>query len=197
MAQLKMYWLPGTEIAQHTLPEGYSISNYKDESDKLAWIECCKNGLVGDDATVESFDNAITNNPNIHMQEDVFFIDYGGEHIGTVTAFVIEEEKLGDMHMVGIRTDFRGKGLGKILCQITLEHLKDKDIRAISLTTDEWRKPAVRSYLNAGFHPVEYDIGMQERWELELDAVDVDSVLMLNEDCTPYRTIYRKKPETT
>ena len=51
MAQLKMYWLKGTPVADLTLPEGYSIVNYKDEADKMAWIECCKNGLVGDIST--------------------------------------------------------------------------------------------------------------------------------------------------
>lgn len=193
MAQLKMYWLPGTPVQEFPLPDGYTISNYKDEKDKAAWVECCKNGLVGDDATDAAFDDAILGRPDIIPTEDVFFIDYAGEHIGTVTAYVMKEEQKGDMHMVGIRTDFRGKGLGKILCMICLQHLKDRDISCIELTTDEWRKAAVRSYLNAGFHPVEYDENMPERWEAELYEVGVDSVEMLNEDCTPFRTLYAKK----
>lgn len=192
MAQLKMYWLPGTQIQEYPLPQGYSISNYKDESDKPAWVECCKKGLVDDDATAEAFDRRITVDPNIHPQEDVFFLDYNGEHIGTVTAFVNPETKLGDMHMVGIRPDFRGKGLSKYLCQITLNHLKDRDIRAIFLTTDEWRKSAVKSYLRAGFCPVEYDLGMQDRWEAMLEELDVESAPMLYEDGTPFRTVCRK-----
>ena len=192
MAQLKMYWLAGTPIKHYDLPEGYSISNYKTEADKLAWVECCKNGLVDDDAGTEAFDRTITNWKEINMEEDVFFLDYEGEHVGTVTAFVFPERRMGDMHMVGIRTDFRGKGLGKYLCQITLEHLKDKDIDFISLTTDEWRKAAVKSYLNAGFLPVEYRLGMQRRWEAELEAIGVDSVQMVYEDGSPYHVIYRK-----
>ena len=31
-----MYWIPGTPIRNFELPEGYSISNYKCEADKLA-----------------------------------------------------------------------------------------------------------------------------------------------------------------
>lgn len=192
MAQLKMYWLPGTKIEEHALPEGYCVSNYKNESDKLAWVECCKQGLLEDDATAEAFDRRITVDSNIHPQQDVFFLDYNGEHIGTVTAFVNAETRLGDMHMVGIRPDFRGKGLSKFLCQITVNHLKDRDIRAIFLTTDEWRKAAVKSYLRAGFLPVEYDSGMQERWEAMLEELQVDSAQMLYEDGTPFRMVYRK-----
>ena len=192
MAQLKMYWLPGTQIQEYPLPQGYSISNYKDESDKLAWVECCKKGLVDDDTTAEDFDRRITVDANIHPQEDVFFLDCNAEHIGTVTAFVNPETKLGDMHMVGIRPDFRGKGLSKYLCRITLNHLKDRDIRAIYLTTDEWRVAAVKSYLRAGFLPVQYDVGMEERWETMLETLGIDHVQMLNEDGTPFRTVYRK-----
>ncbi|MBQ2750508.1 MAG: GNAT family N-acetyltransferase [Clostridia bacterium] len=191
MAQLKMYWLAGTPITEVTIPEGYSVSNYKTEEDKLAWCECCRNGLIADDAGVEAFDGCITNNPNINLEEDVFFLDYAGEHVGTVTAFVMDGN-VGDMHMVGIRTDHRGKGLAKILSYLTLKHLSEKGVKHIALTTDEWRVSAVKSYLTAGFRPVEYDLGMQDRWEAMLETLKVDSVEMLYDDATPYHTIYRK-----
>lgn len=109
-----------------------------------------------------------------------------------MTAFSDPNTRLGDMHMVGIRPDFRGKGLGKYLNQITLCHLRERDITAVFLTTDEWRVAAVKSYLRAGFLPVQYDVGMQERWEAMLETLGIDHVQMLNEDGTPFRTIYRK-----
>lgn len=189
MAQLKMYWLPGTPINEVPLPEGYTVSNYKTPEDKLAWCEICKNGLVGDDANENTFDNSITNNENINIYEDVFFIDYNGEHIGTVTAFVNKEHNIGDMHMVGIRTDFRGKGLAKYLNFITLNHLSAKNVDYIFLTTDEWRKGAVKSYLTGGFLPVEYDEGMEERWKAVIKEYGISSVQMLNNDATPYKII--------
>ena len=192
MAQLKMYWFPDRPINEEPLPAGYSVSRYKTEADKLAWVECCKNGLVGDDATAEAFDNSITSNRHINLTEDVFFLDYNGEHIGTVTAFVNSEHNFGDMHMVGIRTDFRGRGLAKYLNFITQKHLKDRGLRFVLLTTDEWRKGAVKSYLNGGFLPVEYALGMEDRWQAVLEEYGIDSVPMVYEDGSPYKTIYRK-----
>ena len=192
MAQLKMYCLPGTPVNEVPLPEGYSISRYQTEADKLAWCECCKNGLVSDDADEDTFDDRITDDPNINIYEDVFFLDHNGEHIGTVTAFYNAEKNFGDMHMVGIRTDYRGKGLSKYLNFITLKHLLPKGVNYIVLTTDEWRKGAVKSYLSGGFLPVEYDEGMEERWAAVLEEYGIDSVQMLNEDATPYKIIYRK-----
>ena len=50
MAQLKMYRFANTPYKEAPLPEGYTISAYETEADKMAWVECCKKGLVADDA---------------------------------------------------------------------------------------------------------------------------------------------------
>ena len=192
MAQLKMYWFPDTPIDAAPLPEGYTISKYQAEADKLAWVECCKNGLVGDDADEKAFDNSITDNENIDLADDVFFLDHNGEHIGTVTAFVIKERNVGDVHMVGIRTDYRGKGLSKFMLSAALNHLKNKGVKYALLTTDEWRKGAVKSYLTAGFLPVEYDEGMEERWAAVLEDYGIDNVEMVDEDGKPFCIVTRK-----
>ena len=191
MAQLKMYWFPDTPIFASPLPEGYAISKYQTEADKLAWVECCKNGLVGDDATAAAFDNSITDNENISLTDDVFFLDHNGEHIGTVTAFVIKERSVGDVHMVGIRTDYRGRGLSKYMLSAALNHLKNKGVRYALLTTDEWRKGAVKSYLTAGFLPVDYDEGMIPRWEAVLEDYGIDSVQMVDEAGEPLCIVTR------
>ncbi len=183
MAQLKMYWLKGTPVADLTLPEGYSMVNYKEcIEDKAAWVECCKNGLVGDDTAPEFFDECVADVDDCVPEKDVFFLDYEGEHIGTVAAIYHPDEKEGQVHMVGIKTEFRGKGLGKYLNNTAVKKLAQQDADYIYLTTDEWRKGAVKSYLTAGFIPVEYDEGMKARWEWMLAELEVDSVDMVYED---------------
>ena len=187
MGQLTMYWLPGNKIPNEPLPEGYSISTYKQESDKLDWCRICQNGLVGDKATAATFDNSITNNINIYLYNDVFFLDYKGEHIGTTTAFwhKTAPDHRGDMHMVSIRSDFRGKGLSKYLTQITIQHLKDvPGMKYIFLTTDDWRRPAVKGYLNGGFMPVNNEPFMVERWQAILNdpTFNMDELQLLNPD---------------
>ena len=193
MAQLKMYWLPGTEIKKYELPEGYSFSNYKNIGDRDAWVEICRNGLVGEgEDGYRDFGGAIASKIDIDPERDMFFLDYKGEHIGSVTAFVHTDDNTGDVHMVSIREDYRGKGLAKYLNMKALEHLSQYDVKLIHLTTDEWRKGAIKGYLNAGFLPVEYDIGMEERWAAVLEDMDIDSVQMLYDDGTPYKEIVRK-----
>ena len=86
--------------------------------------------------------------------------------------------------MVGIRTEFRGKGLGKYINNVAVKKLAEQGSDYIFLTTDEWRKGAVKSYLSAGFIPVEYDEeeDMKGRWEWMLCELGVDSVDMVYED---------------
>lgn len=189
MAQLKMFWINDKKVELLPLPEGYSFSTYKDESDKAAWVDCCKNGLVGDDTKPEFFDSCIAGDEHCNPYTDCFFLDYNGEHIGTITA--INQGGIGDMHMVGMKTEFRGKGLGKYLNNMCIYKLANEGVSHIYLTTDEWRKGAVKSYLTSGFLPVQYEMGMEERWEKVLEEYGIDSVDMLYEDCTLYKKIYR------
>lgn len=189
MRQLMMYWFPDSEIKEYPLPEGYSFSNYSKEEDKKDWVEICKNGLVGDNATVEDFHNAIETREDLNPYEDMFFLDYKGEHIGTITAYVRKEDNVGDVHMVSIRTDFRGRGLGKFMNSKALLHLKEKGVEYAFLTTDDWRKGAVKSYLNAGFLPVKYSVGMCKRWSALLKEFNIPEVKMVKENAKFHRIL--------
>ena len=193
--QLKMYRLGNLPAQELPLPEGYTLSHYRGEQDKLPWVECCKNGLVGDDADESTFDDRITTHDFINMEKDVFFIDYNNEHVGTVTAVHHTDDNSGEVHMVGIRTDYRGKGLAKYLNNAAVIKLLGDGVEYIELTTDEWRVGAVKSYLNAGFLPVKYDIGMVTRWEYMLTLLGIDECDMLNDDRTFFKKLHRKNRE--
>jgi len=183
--QLLMYWLPDTPIKEYVLPEGYSFSRYQGEEDKEAWGRCIVPGLDGD------FDERLTNE-GVDIWTDLFFLDYEGEHVGTISAYMQPEKGMCRIHMVGIRSDFRGKGLSKYLMMIAEKKMKDEGVPLAYLTTDEFRVSAIKCYLDAGFLPVEYSSGMQERWESLLETLGVESVQMLCQDATPYKVIHRK-----
>lgn len=190
MSQLKMYWLQGTPIEELTLPEGYSVSNYKCEADKLSWVECCKNGLLGDNEGVEAFTSSIENHDDLIPETDVFFLDYKNEHIATATA-VCHPGNIGELHMVGMKLEFRGKGLAKYLNNAAVKKLAKQNVKYIYLTTDEWRKGAIKGYINAGFKPVEYDLSMTQRWESVLADFGIDSIDMVDENGEYFKTLHK------
>ncbi len=192
MAQLKMYRLPDAKLPKLTLPEGYSISRFSSDADIPGWIACCMDGSLIDEANGEqSFEDTIRKMPGIVPERDVFFLDHNGQHVATATTFIRTEDGAGCLHMVGMRTEYRGKGLSKYITCAALENLEGKPIPFTRLLTDEFRLGAIKTYLDFDFLPVEYDVGMLERWEQVLGTLGVDSVQMLCDDAAPFRTIYR------
>ncbi len=192
MAQLKMYYLPTTPLKWAELPEGYSYSHFDPETDLHKWCDCLRNGnLIGDRTDEQMYFDEIINFKVINPAEDILFLDYMGEHIGTATAFVYPDNNMGDMHQVGIREDFRGRGLAKYLSQIVIRTLLERKVKFIALTTGEGRPAAVRSYLSAGFQPVEYDYRMESRWRAFMRTHGIERLDMLYDDGSPYKTIYK------
>ena len=196
MAQLKMYYMPGTPLTWEPLPEGFSYSKYDPATDLHLWCDCLRNGgLIGDRTDEQMFFDEIVNFKVIDPANDILFLDYNGEHVGTATAFVYPETNMGDMHQVGIKEDWRGRGLAKYLSQIVIRTLLDRGVNFISLTTGEGRPAAVRSYLKAGFQPVEYDYRMESRWRAFMQKYDIPKLDMLYEDGSFYKTIYKDKTD--
>ena len=187
---LLMYWLPDTPIKEYELPEGYSFSMYKgEEGEKEAWVKCVTPGLRAD------FDGRLTNE-GVDIWKDLFFLDYEGEHVGTISAYMQPEKGMCRIHMVGVRPDFRGKGLSKYLMMIAEKKMKDEGVPLAYLTTDEHRASAVKSYLDAGFLPVEYSYGMQDRWETILEQFNIDSAKVNVVDRGALDCVIRARVET-
>lgn len=198
MEQLKMYLLRDSVLPELNLPNEYTISRYSGETDAEGWIACCSDGnLIDNEHGAECFDNAILHHKYVIPTEDVFFIDYEGKHVGTATGYVknISGKRVGDIHMVGVRKDFRGKGLSSYVVMAAIKHLREVGVDYISLTTDDFRLGAVKTYLRLGFKPVEYDLGMQDRWEKVLESIAYESTEMLYDDTSAYKTIYRRSED--
>lgn len=184
-----MYWFTDSPLEDLVLPEGYSFSHYKGPEDIHVWNVCTS--IVYENVNDEErFKQEIFDFEDIVPERDVWFLDYNGKHVGTATSFIYGSTGVGDMHWVGVLPEFRGKGLAKYLSYIVQKTLRDRGAKYVSLTTGEGRPAAVKSYLTAGFLPVEYAEGMVSRWEKVLDKFGIEKVQMLNEDATPYKIIY-------
>ena len=194
VSQLKMYWFTDRPLPELTLPEGYSFSHFSEKNREIDihdWNECIRTWTESDQTDEERFKREIYDFRDIVPEEDVWFLDYHGEHIGTATSFVHKNTGAGDMHWVGIKADFRGKGLSKYLSWIVQKTLRDRGVPYVSLTTGEGRVAAVKAYLTAGFVPVEYAEGMVSRWEKVLETYHIDEIEMVWEDASPYKTLRR------
>ena len=115
------------------------------------WVEICKYGLLGPVATITGY---------------------------------VREDGVGDIHMVACREDARGHGIGEYMLSHAMRKLKADlpgDGHRVELTTDDWRIPAIVGYLRGGFHPVEYDEGMFDRWTKICQDIRMHGIEMLTE----------------
>ena len=188
MKQLKMYWKPvPTEFP--TLPEGWNVRTYNgSEADAQAWVDCCRSGLLGRADGIEAFTNCIVNAKG-YSPEAVYFIERDGVPVATITA-LLDEEKIGYAHYVGAKPEARGVGVGGWLNKIVQADLWQRGCVKAYLTTDEFRVPAIKSYLNAGFLPVDYDVEMDQRWYGLLRFLDRTDVPLVDEDGNVLRILY-------
>lgn len=188
--QLEMCWIVNDDPIELDLPDGYTMENYAGVEDKRAWCECCRDGmLIDENAGTQAFDDSMSDDIVVDLYKDVFFLKYKGEAIGTVTAFVREDGN-GELHMVSIRPEYRAKGLSRYLNAMGKLRLKRTGVKCIYLTTDEFRRSAIKGYLSAGFLPVDNDVDMQDRWEQVLDDLGIVKTDILGENISERYTIY-------
>ena len=187
--QLKLIGFP--KYKEFTLPEGYTITKYNGtDADMDAWVECCRNGLAGPNDTREKFMRSICCRNDVDLYSDVFFIEHEGEKVATITAIDRADNGMGYIHMVAIREDYRGKGLGRPLNQIAMNKFAENKVRMCYLTTDDWRKAACKSYLSAGMYPVNHDVDMVDRWKALMKEFGIEKLQMLKENGEPDVVIY-------
>ena len=78
---------------------------------------------------------------------------------------VVEGERWGMLHWVGVVDTERGKGLGKAVSVAALQRLRQRGFERAVLTTGDWRLPAVATYLGLGFRPWPTDSAPQKVWD--------------------------------
>ena len=66
--------------------------------------------------------------------------------------------------MVACRPESRGRGIGTLLNDIAVNVLKNEGMETAYLTTDDFRIPAIKSYLRCGFAPDLSTDDFKERW---------------------------------
>jgi mycothiol synthase len=176
MKQLMMERLPGlVEIPE--LPEGFGLRTYR-EGDWKGWVDACSDGLGTGGWSEQDFHEKILDMDGIHSEGIFFIVDSDGQIVGTATGWL--KPGLGYVHMVGIRTDYRGKGLAKPLNAAVLKYLLEKGCVRIVLDTDDFRIPAIKAYLGLGFVPVLHDADMRERWLAVMGIIGLKALAALD-----------------
>ncbi len=166
MQQLIMRWyrFDDTKKCDVELPNGYSVACF-DGSDEYRnkWLDIVRYGLTERLMDREFFEHCL-NEYGKYENDKVFFVKKGNEAAATLTVICDYEKKEGYIHMVACKPEHRGLGIGTAMNDIAVNTLIDAGMTEAYLTTDDFRIPAIKSYLRAGFLPDISTDDFKKRW---------------------------------
>jgi ribosomal protein S18 acetylase RimI-like enzyme len=91
----------------------------------------------------------IINSINKSMADDVLIYKWDNKIVGLVTVY--ENNNIGNIGLIGVDADFRGKGIGKSLINVVKNYFFAKGIHNIHVVTQGQNNSACRLYENTGF----------------------------------------------
>ena len=173
MELLKMRWTNDRKPAPElNIPDGCEIKRFTELDGALdAWLDIVQYGLSDGRKDADFYGSLMLDWPD-YSEDKNFFIVSDGEPAATLTVVCHPENMEGYIHMVACKEKFRGRGFGTLLNNLALKVLKDEGMETAYLTTDDWRIPAIKSYLRAGFVPVIPDGDMDARWKAVFEKIN-------------------------
>ena len=163
MDQLKMQ-RDDASVEKYDFPDGFYMRSYK-KGDELGWCRCMINGDLGvNEIKEEVFIEKMLQDKTVNPDNIFFLISSTNEIAGSVTYQYTNDKTIGYIHMVGIDPRYQGKKLALPMHLYVIEKMLEDGVKQMFLMTDDWRLPAIKVYLNAGFKPVYHQPDMEERW---------------------------------
>ena len=151
------------DLPAFALPEGYGVRTFL-PGDGAHWERIIAESFNADPASL-SFETTMRHAPAFRP-ERIFFITCGDEPVATASAYYHPEfmPDAGMVHYVGVLNGHAGKRLGYMAVLATLEQMAREGRRRAWLSTDDFRLPAIKTYLNLGFEPLLIHENQRERW---------------------------------
>lgn len=163
--QLQMI-LPPAELLNPRpvdIPKGYSLRVYTPEllSDYTGLM-----GLAGFDGwTAERVDQVL----HTVLPDGFFLIIHNEKQTPVATAMATHKPTPihpfgGELGWVAGHPEHGGRGLGTAVCAAVAKRYSEAGYTRVYLNTDDWRLPAIKTYLKLGWQPLLFAPDMEERW---------------------------------
>ena len=162
--QLKMQFRAFAALEPVRLPGGYSLATLA-ERDASEWIAVLNaTGQLGawDSARAER----CFTDPRPVVPEGTYLVLHRGRAVATAcTVLPTPAEPRHELGWVAVDPAHRGHGLGLQVCAAVLWYARRRGWPASTLNTDDWRLPAIRTYLRLGFEPEFTHDSHPARWQ--------------------------------
>jgi mycothiol synthase len=144
------------------LPQGYELRTYR-PGDDVHWTSIVSTAFQRDPAGM-NFD--MLRKDAAFLPERIFFIWHTEEPVATASAWLMRGglPDAGWVHYVAVLPGHTGKRLGYWVSLATLQRMVAEGRKRGWLSTDDFRLPAIKTYLNLGFEPLLINENQRERW---------------------------------
>jgi len=159
---------PLANLPDCAVAASYSIKCFE-PGDDYYWEEIIRDSF-GDPGA--SFDEMMRSDAS-YRPERVLFVCFDRMPVATASAWYRPEwgENTGYLHMVGTHSSHRGKGLGFQASLAALHRMAAEGRTWAVLQTDDFRIPAVKTYLKLGFEPLIVHENQPKRWKDVFSAI--------------------------
>jgi mycothiol synthase len=145
-----------------TTPSGFTLRGCR-PGDEDSWVSLINTGDYGSDWDRARFDEYIS---GPERKEGSRVVERDGAVVAATFASVQPDiDDMGRVDFVTSLPEYRGLGLGRLVCSEVVRYLVDRGYSRVILFTDDWRLPAIGLYLSMGFEPQMTREDMPERWE--------------------------------
>jgi len=161
--QLSMIRPDLEDLPEIDVPDGYGLRTYR-PGDETAWCEIMNTG-IGSGWTEERCIAELTNQDPF-LPDGCVFVTKTDTGIATACAYDNGPEgvRAGQVHMVCAMPEHRGQGLGRIVTLAVLHYMWNHGFVSAFLGTDDFRLPAIKTYLGLGFVPDYLEDSHRKRW---------------------------------
>ena len=141
------------------------------DGDIDAWLDIVQYGLTEKREDKAFFFECMYSHGELEFDK-FYIVECEGTPAATLAVICDYKKKQGYIHMVGCKPEFRGRGIGNKLALQAVLTLISSGMETAYLTTDDFRIPAVKSYLKAGFLPDMINEEHEKRWKAVYDKIN-------------------------
>lgn len=149
-----------------TLPAGFAIRTSQD-GDGTHWARIIRESFADDSFDEARFQSMMVAHPAYRPERIFLVCAPDGLPCGTASAYRQEEFGLdtGYLHYVGVTPAYTGRRLGAAVSLAALNQFRAEGLQSAVLQTDDFRLPAIKTYLKLGFEPMIAHPNQPARWE--------------------------------
>ncbi len=146
------------------LPPGYGLRTFR-SGDEDAWLALLQSGDFG--AWNRTRLKVMLAGEHVKVPPDgIFFATADDRPVGTASTYMhpVADGVDPELGWVVVAPEHRGHGLGLLVCRAVLGYVGRLGFDHAYLLTDDFRLPAIKTYVKLGFEPALIDPGHPARW---------------------------------